>query len=144
MRRGIDKEEGFQEGEIVDRWSKKRVLIALAVLVALLLGGFFALTQMKKKADKILGVESNPQVVDGSSASNSSNPANSSNGNVRLPTKQDADQLLEQAKKELNSLTADNLTSSQAALQKVISDLQKVQTGQESPLNAICNYVCKK
>ena len=38
MRRKIDREDGFQEGEVVEAWSKKRIAIAIAVTTIIIAG----------------------------------------------------------------------------------------------------------
>lgn len=135
MRRVIEKEEGFTDGEIVERWSRKRVLIASIVLLLLLAGGVYAMTKVKNKATQVLGIESAPKITSSSAASK----------NVRLPTQQDAEQLLEQAKQEINNLASQNLSASQAGgLQKVVEDLQNIKSGSGSALGTFCDLVCKK
>ena len=61
-----------------------------------------------------------------------------------MPSGEDATKLLGTAKKELSSLTPDNLTASDAALQKIILDLQSLQKGKGNPVETFCNLVCKK
>ncbi len=128
MRRGIDREEGFSEGQVVESWSGKKILAACIILVFVGIGGYYLFQQAKEKASKVLGA----QVV------------NSKNSEVKLPSGEDATKLLETAKKELSSLTPDNLTASDAALQKIILDLQSLQKGKGNPVETFCNLVCKK
>ncbi len=134
MRRKIEKEEGFSEGEVVESWSKKRIGAALLVLLLLGGGAFFVFSQMGKRASEVLGEDIGPKI----------NTSRKTANDVSLPTSEDAQELLESAKRELNNLTAENISASDGALQKVISDLQKVQSGEETPIDALCKMVCKQ
>lgn len=129
-RKIIDPDEKFQDGEIVESWSKVRVLVASFAIILLLGAGYFAFTKAKTKATQVLGIESGPRSINTS--------------DVHLPTQDDANRLLENAKQELNNLTSGNLTSSQAALQRIITDLQSLQNGKENPTDLICHTICGK
>lgn len=132
MRRKLEKEEGFAEGELVESWSGKRVLVGLVVLLLFLGAGYFVFSRVGERVTSVLGAKSTPvQRV----AQN--------NTEVRLPNKEDADALLEKAKAELSSLTSEKVSSSPGALQDIIQDLQRVQSGKESPVGMICDLVCK-
>lgn len=127
-RKIIDPDERFQEGEIVESWSKVRVLtacIGVAIIAGLLYVGF---TKAQNKAARVLGIESSKVNTQ----------------DVHLPTQDDANQILENAKNQLNNLTSDNLTSSQAALQKIITDLQALQSGKGNATDMICHSICGK
>ncbi|MGE5041852.1 MAG: hypothetical protein ACM3IJ_03030 [Candidatus Levyibacteriota bacterium] len=128
MRRWINREDGFMEGQVVESWSGKRILVACLVLLILGGFGFYLLQKTGKKASEVLGATFNPVPTT----------------EVKVLTKDDAGKLLNQAKKELESLTAENLTASGAALQKIILDLQSIQKGNSNPVEAFCNLVCKK
>lgn len=128
-RKIIDRDERFQDADIVESWSKVRVFVALIVVVVLAGVAYVGFTRLKNKATQVLGTETSPSIR---------------TDDVRLPTQDDANQLLESAKNELNNLTANNLTSSQAALQKVISDLQALQSGKGNPTDLICHTLCGK
>lgn len=136
MRRRIEQEEGFMDGEVVEAWSKKKIVIALVVLLVLGIGGFFLLGKLKNKAVQVLGIESGPRITNGSFTSPQ---------NVKLPTQEDAGKLLDQAKQELNTIASDSLSASQAGgLQKVIQDLQNIKSGSGSAVGVFCDLVCKK
>lgn len=133
MRRKIDQDEGFTDGEVVDVWSKKRILIGLVVLTLFVSGAVFAFGKVKHKATQVLGIESGPRISSSYSQS------------VKLPTQKDATKLLDQARQELNNLTSENLSASQAGgLQKVIQDLQNIKSGSNSAVGVFCDLVCKK
>ncbi len=127
-RKIIDPDERFQEGKIVESWSKVRVLIALVVIAGIAALGYILFTKAQSKAARVLGAES-PKI---------------DTQNVHLPTRADANKVLNSVKQELNNLTSDNLTSSQAALQKIITDLQMLQSGKGNAADLICNTICGK
>lgn len=129
MRRKIDREEGFSEGHVVESWSGKKILAACIILVVVLGVGYYLLQQVKQKASEVLSA----------SVAKSANTAD-----VKFPNGEDAARLLDTAKKELSSLTPDNLTASDAALQKIILDLQSLQKGKGNPIETLCDLVCKK
>lgn len=116
------------EGQVVESWSGKKILAACIVFLILGGIGFYVMQKAGKKAADVLGVSFKPV------------PTNE----VKILTKEDAGRLLDQAKKELENLTADNLTASDAALQKIILDLQSIQKGNGNPVATFCNLVCKK
>lgn len=132
MRRKIEKDEGYAEGELVESWSGKRILVGFVVLVMLIGAGYLFLSKATERASKVLGTNSSVLRV------------TQDTSEVRLPNKEDADALLEKAKSELNNLTSEKVSSSPGTLQKIISDLQKVQSGKESPVGVLCDLVCKK
>lgn len=132
MRRKIEKDEGYAEGELVESWSGKRILVGLIVLVALIGAGYLIFSKVGERASQVLGTKSSVSRVAQDTK------------DVRLPNKEDADALLEKAKSGLSNLTSENISSSPGALQKIITDLQKVQSGKESPVDAFCELVCKK
>lgn len=129
MRRKIGREEGFSEGQVVESWSGKKIVAACIILLLVLGGGYYLFQQAKKKASQVLG----------SSVSRNVNSAD-----VKLPTQEDAAKLLDKAKVELSNLTPDNLTASDAALQKIILDLQSLQKEKGNPIGVFCDLVCKK
>ena len=62
---------------------------------------------------------------------------------VLLPTKENIETIIHNAQETLSELTSENLTSSQAAIQKLIADLQKLQENKDA-VGVICDLVCKK
>ncbi len=132
MRRKIEKEEGFTDGEVVESWNGKRIMVGLIVIILLIGVAYIFLSRIQERTSQVLGSRTTQLEKIASSS------------DVKLPSKETAEDLLETAKKELNSLTADNVSASDGALQKVISDLQKVQSGKETPVDIICKMVCKE
>lgn len=135
MRKKIEKDEEYTDGEVVESWSKKRILIGFVVLIVVVGIGYTLLSKVQEQAVKVLGVSAEKPSLQRVSQTTS---------DVRLPTKEDANMLLERAKAELNNLTPDNASASDGALQRVIQDLQSLQKGRETPVGVICDLVCKK
>ncbi len=125
----FEKNEEFQEGEIVESWSKIRIVIAAIIVIFALFGSYYIYAKAKTGTTNVLGAHSDPKI---------------SSSDVHLPSREDAEKLLETAKNELNNLTSDNLVSSQAALQKIINDLKNLQDGKGDPVETFCELVCKK
>ncbi|MFI5265182.1 MAG: hypothetical protein ACHQT7_00370 [Candidatus Levyibacteriota bacterium] len=131
MRRKIERDEEFMDGEVVEAWSRRRIIVALVILLALGIGGFLLFGKVKDKAVQVLGIASGPRIT----------PPQ----DIKLPTQEDAANLLDRAKQELNNLTSENLSASQASgLQKVIQDLQSIKSGSGSAVGVFCDLVCKK
>ena len=57
MRRGIDREEGFSEGQVVESWSGKKILAACIILVFVSIGEYYLFQQAKEIASKVLGAQ---------------------------------------------------------------------------------------
>lgn len=115
------------------RWDFKRIFIGIGLLILLVILGnyFFTVT-----GERILG----EQQIKGASLENgvSVSPV------PELPTKEDAVRLLQEAQKNLESITEKNLPASSAAIAKIISDLQALQGGKKSAGDVFCELVCKK
>lgn len=47
----------------------------------------------------------------------------------KIPTKKDVESVIKNAAENLQKITEENVTSSQAAIQKIIQDLQSIQEG---------------
>jgi hypothetical protein len=129
VRRKIKIEEGFEEGELVERWSRRRLLVALVTLVTLGVLGYFAFKEVGDKTKQF---------------SMANVKGESTKEDVKLPTKEDIDRVLEEVRQQLSNITSENITASEAAVQKAITDLQKIQTGSQSAVGAFCELVCKK
>lgn len=135
MRKKIEKDEEFTEGDVVESWSKKRIIVGLVVLVLIVGVGYLFLSKIQEQATKVFGVSTTkPELQRVSQVSSE----------VRLPRKEDANILLERAKEELNNLTPETASASDGAIQRVIQDLQSLQSGRETPVGVICDLVCKK
>lgn len=128
-------EDSDIDGESLEmKWDFKRIIIGTLLAGAFLgLGLFF----LFKVGDKVI-TKGMHDVLGVSSQKEGSGPP------PNLPTKEDVSRVLSQAQQEISKLTADNLTSSQAAIQKIIQDLQSLQGGKKSPTDFFCEFVCKK
>ena len=116
------------EGEIVEtEWDLKKIGAGIFILALLFIAGSYLLLP-KGGSDSGLGTLG---------ASTSFSPTSP------LPNKEDVQNIIMNAKDALSEITADNLTSSQAAIQKVISDLQGLQ-GKSGAVGVFCNLVCEK
>lgn len=124
-----------QEGEIVESaWDIKKIGIGIAILVPLLIAGAYVLFPVGSGPN----TNSNKGIL-GISAQDST----STKDVPPLPTKDDIEQIITSAKNTLSQITSDNLTSSQAAIQKIIGDLQVLQ-GKKDAVGVFCDLVCKK
>ncbi len=123
------------EEEIPTKWDLKRIIIGIVILVGLGMLGYIMLFPKKNnvnddRGSKTLGIFSNQTEKE------------EEKNQPRLPTKEDVENIIVDAKNTLSEITAENLTSSQAAIQKLISDLQNLQ-GKKEPVDIICDLVCK-
>lgn len=118
------------EGETVEtRWDPKKIIIGVVILLILGLLGTIMLTGIGRQSSvsdrEALGVES----VDENAPS--------------LPTSEDVEKIIRETRETISNITAGNLTSSQAAIQKMISDLEILQEKKDAK-DVICDLVCKK
>lgn len=125
----ITDEKEAVDGEIVEEvWSRKRVAIALSVIGAVLLFGVVGLRYFwpNSSVRDVLSSQTNVE--------NEPTP--------KIPTKKDIEGVIQNAQENLQKITEENVTSSQAAIQKVIQDLQSIQSGSQSSSNLFCQVVC--
>lgn len=126
----ITDEKEAVDGEIVDVvWSKKRMAIALGVVGTILLFGIVGLRYFWPNSNNARDVLSSQTSVE-----NEPTP--------KIPTKKDIESVIQNAQESLKKITEENITSSQAAIQKVIQDLQSIQSGSQSSNNLFCQVVC--
>ena len=127
--------EEAQEGEIVEtHWDIKKIGIGLFVLAILFIFGSYLLKFLGNRASNTI----QPREVLGIS----SEKTNSLTPTPALPSKDDIQNVISNAQNTLSSLTSDNLTSSQAAIQKVIDDLQALKGGNGGAVGTFCKLVC--
>ena len=118
------------EGETVEtRWDLKKIIIGVVILLVFGLLGAIMLTGIGRQSSvsdrEALGVESKDEDA------------------PSLPTSEDVERIIRETRETISNITADNLTSSQAAIQKMISDLEILQ-GKKDAKDVICDLVCKK
>lgn len=117
-----------KEEEIQEKWDFRKIAIGGIALVALLgVGLSFVLgfVQKNKKEGGTLGVSKEMRVKE-----------------VELPTEEDVNKIITEAKKNLSEITIENITASDAAIQKIVSDLQSLQSGKKQPVDIVCDLVC--
>ena len=122
----VDKSELF-EGETVERrWDPKKIIIGIVILSILGLLGAIMLSGIGKRNSindrETLGVTSEKPF---------------------LPTSEDVERIIRETRETISNITAENLTSSQSAIQKMISDLELLQ-GKKDAKDVLCELVCKK
>ena len=118
------------EGETVEtRWDLKKIIIGVISLLVLGFLGAIMLTGIGRQSSvsdrEALGVESKDEDA------------------PSLPTSEDVERIIRETRETISNITADNLTSSQAAIQKMISDLEILQEKKDAK-DVICDLVCKK
>lgn len=124
---GSLKDEKVQEGEIVETmWDVKKIAAGLFIIVLLIIvtSYLFSKNGNTNQAAETLGAQTGV----------SPTPS--------LPTKEDVQNIITGARNSLSQITSDNLTSSQAAIQKIISDLKELQ-GKNGAVGVICDLMCK-
>ena len=115
------------DGETVEaRWDLKKIIIGVIILSILGLLGAIMLTGIGRQG-----------------AVNDREALGITNEKPSLPTTADVERIIRETRETISSITADNLTSSQAAIQKMISDLEVLQ-GKKDAKDVICDLVCKK
>lgn len=124
------------EAETVEtRWDIKRIVIGILIAIALIILGSYMLFPPRGGRDSLnggtLGITSHED------------KAGTGRKEVLLPTKENIETVIHNAQETLSELTSENLTSSQAAIQKLIADLQKLQENKDT-VGVICDLVCKK
>jgi hypothetical protein len=121
--------EDIQEGEIVESyWDVKKIAVGLVFLAIIIIAGSYLLKFFETNSSKsnVLGVSEN-EVKDA----------------PPLPDKDDIENIIENAKESLSEITSENLTSSQAAIQRIITDLKSLQ-GESGAVGVICSLMCKE
>lgn len=127
-----EKEVEAQEGEIVEtRWDIKKIAIGILALILLFIVASYIFLPSNDETQtpniSILGTaDDDPPKEDV----------------PPLPNKEDVENIISNAQSSLSKITADNLTSSQAAIQKVITDLQAI-SDKKDAVGAFCEVICK-
>lgn len=134
----VKKNKELLEFDSVDsqkEWDIKRIIFGISLFCLLVIFGiYFLLRPFSSKDIK------NPNInVLGTTESNGKTP-----DDISLPTKEDADKLLKDVQDTVSKITTENITSSQAAIQTVIQNLQELSGGKKSPTDFLCEFVCKK
>lgn len=123
------------EGETIEtHWDPKKLTIGVVILLVLGLLGAIMLSGIGNRSSgndrEALGITNEEKSPD-----NQDTPS--------LPTRTNVERIISETRKTLSNITAENLTSSQAAIQKMIQDLEKLREG-KSTTDIFCDLVCKK
>lgn len=135
-RKKIEEIEGeiIEGEEVIRKWSTLRIV--LGILMALFLGYavyiFLHDISIKVHQKAVQVLDQSTQV--------SKQPIPEE---VRLPSQKDVDYILRNVKQTVFHLSSENLMSSANSLQKVIGELQQLQSGKQSPIQLLCDIACK-
>lgn len=122
------------EGETIEtKWDAKRIVIGLTVLAFLVSLGALVLFPNKKNYSGTVG---------GGALGVSSDEGEPQKEVPSFPTKEDIEQILRETKTTISQITTENVTSSEAAIQKLITNLEVLQ-GKKDARDVICDLVCK-
>ncbi len=129
IEKNVGEKQTLKEEVVEQQWSKPRLFIAFIILVMLIAAGMLLwpsdTSSLEKSSSHAIPKEYTPPE------------------NVKIPTKKDVEQIIQNAQSQLANITSENFTSSTAAIQKVITDLQKLQQGNKETIDIICEYICK-
>lgn len=123
--KNIKDEREIKEAEIVKNWSKKRIIIAIIVLIILILGIFFVSSLLSQRLNNAL-VDNKPDKPE-----------------INLPNKEGIQTVLNNAKQQLNNVNAQNVVESQPQIRQIISDLNSLSGASGSAKSLICDTLCK-
>lgn len=124
-RRSGIKEETDNDEEIVMRWDKNRIAIAVVLVVLIIFGGLYVLSLLSQNP-KVLGEKTTPDKPQ-----------------IKLPDEKDVDKIINGAKQNLSEINAKNVIDSQPKLKKIIDDLTHLTGSSMSAKNLICDSLCK-
>lgn len=131
MKRKILEEVEAEDVKEETHWDFKRLAVGVTILIVILgFGGLMLFTRVKNEIaqkGQTLGISSESKL---------------SKKVPPLPSKDDIQGILKNAQKTLSEISSDNLTSSQAAIQKIITDLESLQQNKNAR-DFICNVMCK-
>jgi len=126
-------QDNSEEEKAEYRWDIKRVFVGITAILILFSLGYYLVGAFEKQNIKSA---TNEATLGVSSSSESQN-------GLPLPEKEKIEEIISEAKATLSKITSDNITSSQAAVQKVIKDLEELQGQNKKPIDVFCEYVCK-
>ena len=118
-------EERIEEAEVIMRWSAKRIVVATAVVIVIIVAGLYVISLLSQRGSSILGEKSvnKPQ--------------------IKLPNEKNVEKILDQAQQDLANINAKDIISSQPKLQQIINDLTSITSSSRSAKDLICQAVCK-
>ena len=118
--------------ENIETWNKKRIIIAIAIITLLIIGGILL-------KNSILGTKFSPssflKSVKGVSSQKVDKP-------VPLPIKATIQEKLDTIKKDINSLNIVDIASSSPQVQKIINDLNSIKDYPKNEAKDLCQKIC--
>jgi len=123
----------MQEVKFEQSWNKKRILIALLILLALLGAGYFLTGSIftklvpKKSAPSYKNEKSKESVLSSESTPNLSEAVQKQ---------------IESIKKEVNKINIDEIASSSSQIQKIINDVKSLEKLPQSQVKDACLKIC--
>lgn len=129
MQNKKNEEKQIIEGEFEEKWDPKKIAIG-GIVIMLIIGGFFYIGVNKLTAlnKGILGTFTRvPNVKE-----------------AKVSPQEDLTLLIFEAKKQVDSITPDNISSQAAELQKILDDIKAIQDKKKEPKDIICDYICKE
>jgi hypothetical protein len=119
-------DEVIREAEVVVRWSKKRIAIAVIVAAAVIGGGVLGVQSFFQGTKEVLGkntTQDKPQ--------------------IQIPDQKKIQDVIDTAKQDLSNINPQNIIESQPQIQKIINDLEHITGSSSSAKNLICDTICK-
>jgi flagellar basal body-associated protein FliL len=127
-RRSIIKEteeDLVQEAEVITRWSKKRIFIAIVIVIFIVSGGIYVASLVTQNAVRVLGART-PDKPE-----------------IQVPNEKNVQNVIDSAKQNLSNINAKNIVESQPKLKKIIDDLTNLTGSTSSAKSLICDTLCK-
>ena len=120
------------EEKTVDTWNKKRVLLALILLIAVGIGAYFFKT-------KVLGEKINlfERGVKGASTQESK-----PTGTISIDLQKALKDKLDSLKKEVSNLNVTDIASSSPQVQKILNDMKSLEQYPQNQAKDICRKIC--
>ena len=116
-------------------WNKKRIIIAIILLMFLGVGAYFFKT-------KILSSESPKSVKGVSVEEEKSSSADEAKIDIQKAVKDTVKEKLEELKKEASKIDVSEIASSSPQIQKLIKDLSSIRDYPANQAKEICEKVC--
>lgn len=134
-RRKVIQEEQVEE-EAEEYWDIKKLLIGLTITLALAAFIFYVISTI------VLVPQQQPSTVLSERTKAEKEPPQPPD--IDLPSEEDVTAILNSVKDNISQITAGNFTSSQSAITKMITDLQKLKIGNRTAKDYVCDVVCKE
>ena len=114
-----------------DAWDKKKIFLAVFLIILLFVGGYFFKT-------RILGIHFSSQSKSVKAASTEINIGASLGQNIQQAVKEKIDGL----KQEVSNLNLVEVASSSPQVQKIINDIKSLQQYPNDQIKEVCKKVC--